>query len=95
MNIAGVKLKAKWRDVGEGLGIEQHELDAIQENTKGGVDPAQECMRKVFSKWHNAMTSDYTWKNLAEVVMSHTVDMKPLLKKMHDELVKQKSQIER
>ena len=58
MEVVGVACKAIWRDIGGGLGIDKNALDAIQVNASREIDLPQACMRRVFTRWHDGMTSD-------------------------------------
>ena len=88
MSIVGAEVRAKWRAIGLGLGVKEHDLDAIQENNKGGIDPAMSSMMQVFQKWRDGMTSEYSWKKLAEVLCSPLVDGRRILEEMHTKLTK-------
>ena len=78
MEMAGIELRAKWRDVGKKLGIEDYELDAYDGDYRGD---SQRCMSKVFETWWNrdGHTSNYSWEKLAEVICSRLIDKGSLL----------------
>ena len=80
-----MELIAKWREVGQALGFEDHDLDAIDENKRGNV---QRCMTQVFQTWYDrdGNTSDYSWKKLAEAICSPVVGKGRLLKSVCDKL---------
>ena len=46
----------------------------------------KECFYQVFTKWHNGMTSDYSWKKVAEALESDTIGQKRLLKNLYMKL---------
>ena len=74
MELVGVKVQVDWEKVGLGLGLEQSSLNTIR------VDcfDSYSCMSRVFDKWHNS-SSGYTWKKLAQVLCSRTVNRQGLL----------------
>ena len=83
--MAGMELRAQWREVGQALEFESHDLDAIYENKHGNV---QRCMTQVFQTWHDRKghTSNYSWKKLAEAICSPLVDRESLLQSVYDKL---------
>ena len=83
MEVVGVKVQANWRAIGSGLGLKDYQLDTIQQNHQHSVTFVQDCMSDVFSRWHDAQSSEYSWKNLAKVLM---VDREDLLPEIHDKL---------
>ena len=48
------------------------------------------CFRQVFTKWHNGMTSDYSWKKVAEALESDAIGQKILLENLYTKLKQQK-----
>lgn len=66
-------VKAKWRQIGKGLGMTMADLDGFQAETSKKPNAAQQRMRLVFQKWLDAKTSDCTWEHLCNVLMSPTV----------------------
>ena len=85
MEIVGVDLQAEWESVGLGLGLEQSTLDTIRKDCSGD---SSACMRRVFAKWGNGQTSQYSWKTIAEVVCSRTVNKPNLLPQMLEAIKK-------
>ena len=83
--MAGVELRAKRKLVGQALGFEVYDLDAINMNHHGDV---QMCMLLVFQTWSDreGHTSNYSWKKLAEAICSPLVNRKALLQLMYDRL---------
>ena len=79
MEIVGVDLQAEWESVGLGLGLEQSTLDAIRKDCPAD---SSACMRRVFAKWDDSQTSEYSWKKIAKVVCSRTVNKPNLLPQM-------------
>ena len=86
MSVVGINIRSKWRAIGLGLGLGEPELNAIQENNKGGIDPTRDSMTHMFTRWHDGMTSEYSRKKLAEVLCSPLVNSGGLLKEMHSKL---------
>ena len=80
-----MELIAKWREVGQALRFEDHDLDAIDENKRGDV---QKCMTQVFQTLgdREGHTSNYSWKKLAEAICSPVVGRKALLQLMYNRL---------
>jgi len=76
MDYVGVTAKNKWREIGVHLGVAQADLDSFQMEEGNKIDAMQHCMRRVFQKWHEAMTSEYTWQKLVGVLESPGVNMK-------------------
>ena len=79
MEVVGVDVQVDWEDVGLGLGLGSTELKAIKTNCSGKT---KSCMADVFTQWHDGGTSEYSWKKLAEVLCSRTVDKPGLLPDM-------------
>ena len=90
MNLVGCEVKSKWREIGSGLGVAEADLKSIQTEEAGKDDSTQSCMRRVFSKWQAAMTSPYTWQNLANVLVSPDVNEKAAMFKLHKSLCEKK-----
>ena len=88
MNIVGVKVAFLWNSIGLGLGFKAWELKGIQAAKSHDIDPPQACMMEVFSKWKTGCKSEYSWKHLAEVLVTDAVNMKDLLNDMYKELKK-------
>ena len=77
-------LKCKWQDIASGLRVGN--LNNIRSAHGGAVDPDGDCMRDVFGKWREQMTSEYSWQKIAEVLSSlKEID---LLVKLHGFLLK-------
>ena len=76
MEAVGVDVQAEWENVGLGLGLEQSSLDTIRSDC--GRD-ASRCMRNVFTQWKNSECSEYSWRKLAEVLCSRTLNKAGLL----------------
>ena len=74
MELVGVKVQVDWEKVGLGLGLEQSTLNTIRLNCSDSYS----CMSRVFDEWYNS-SSEYTWKKLAEVLSSRTVNRQGLL----------------
>ena len=72
--------------MGIGLGLPVEELGAIQMDHKGDPDQAFLCITEVFSQWRARATSEYSWKHLAEVLSSRTVNKQGLLPEIHSRL---------
>lgn len=72
-------LKCRWKDIAEGLGVGN--LDNIHSAHEGAVDRDGDCMRDVFRKWREQMTSEYSWQKMAEVLRS--LNKNGCLKRLH------------
>ena len=92
MNYVGHKVTAKWRPIGEGLGLDANDLDTIQSDHAGKPNSAQHALGEVFQLWYSAETSDYSWQNLANVLESPTVREKPAVRELHNILSQQHKQ---
>ena len=79
MNVVGVDVEADWDKVGLELGLESSTLDSINRSYSQDLS---RCMRRVFIVWHESQSSEYSWKKLAEVLCSRTVNKLHLLPKM-------------
>ena len=90
MNLVGCEVKSKWREIGGGLGVVDADLRGIQAEEAGRDDAIQSCMQRVFSRWQYAMTSPYTWQNLANVLVSPVVSEKAAMLKLHKSLCENK-----
>ena len=86
LDFVGVNVLVHWRQIGLGLGVKPPDLDAIQQKNRGAVNPDLECITEMFTKWHDGVTSEYSWKNLAEVLCSPRVNQKHLLAGTHAKL---------
>ena len=89
MSVVGVDVKADWDKVGLELGLETSTLKSINRSCSHDLSS---CMTQVFIVWHESQSSEYSWKKLAEVLCSRTVNKPYLLPKMleriHDSSVK-------
>ena len=88
INIVGVRVNVKWRNIGLGLGFKNWQLDNIHAAKCHELNPPQACLTKVFSQWNSGMKSEYSWKKLAEVLVSPAVDEIDVLGHMYQELNK-------
>ena len=79
MSIVGVDVQAYWDKVGLELGLQPSALESIE---KCHGQDLYKCMTKVFTVWHDSQTSEYSWKKLAEVLCSRTVNKPYLFPKM-------------
>ena len=79
--------QSKWREIGLGLGLDNYKLNSIQESHKGGVNPVQCCMTEVFDTWCTGRTCEYSWKKLAEVLCSQSVNMSGILPDIRAKLI--------
>ena len=50
------------------------------------------CFTQVFGKWHDGLTSAYTWVKVAEALESRRIDEKELLKDIYKKLSKKMPQ---
>lgn len=88
MNYVGADCQASWRAIGQQLKVEDAFLDAIQLETAGNPNASIACMSKVFRQWYSGMTCEYSWKKLAEVLLSHAVEKPLQVEKVYSELTK-------
>ena len=91
MNHVGVRVRNKWYAIGNGLKVEVTELESFQTEEAGKTDATQHCMRRVFQKWHAAVTSEYSWANLARVLESPAVNEKAAVQELYKALCKEKN----
>jgi hypothetical protein len=87
VEIVGVAAQSKWRGIGLGLDLDNYKLDAMQESHKGSVNPVQHCMTGVFDTWCTGRACEYSWKKLAEVLCSQSVNMSGILPDMRAKLI--------
>ena len=80
MDVQGI-----WKNVGLGLGLDDKALGAIEVNYRGNTNS---CMMEVFTQWHDADTSVYCWRKLAEVLCLRAVNKQGLLPAMLDRINK-------
>ena len=59
----------KWEEFGIAVGVRRGDLRAI----KVGRPKEKNGFIQVFDKWHNGMTSPYTWEKVAEALESSDV----------------------
>ena len=60
----GAKIPSKWQRF---VGVRSGYLEAIQASKSQWL---RNCFTQVFDKWHNGMTSPYTWVKVAEALES-------------------------
>ena len=84
MNHVGYKVSAKWRPIGSELGLSENDLSTIQLNHAGNPQAAQACMRVVIQEWYSAETSEFSWQNLANVLIS--VNERRAVRELHKKL---------
>jgi len=70
--------------------VRQGTLEAIQANHAGQPEWQKKCFTRVFVKWHDGLTSEYTWEKVAEALVSRDVDSKWLLEVLYKKLIKAK-----
>ena len=80
----GTEISYKWEEFGIAVGVRRGDLKAI----KAGRLKEKNGFIQVFDKWHNGMTSAYTWEKVAEALESRNVDAKWLLEKLYMKLAK-------
>ena len=61
------------------------DLEAMQASESQWL---RNCFTQVFDKWHNGLTSPYTWVKVAEALESRDVDEKYLMKELYKKLSK-------
>ena len=80
----GTEISYKWEEFGIAVGVRRGDLKAI----KAGRPKEKNGFIQVFDRWHNGMTSAYTWEKVAEALESRDVDAKWLLEKLYMKLAK-------
>ena len=65
MNEVAVTIPTKWKFVGSELGLEPHQLDAIEKEQNGILAL---CFSVVFQKWENETTLPYSWPAVIRVL---------------------------
>ena len=65
--LTGLPVAAKWRRLGEQLGIPGHELDTI-EATAVGRYRLNDCLSSMFESWLRRTTNECTYENLARAL---------------------------
>ena len=88
INFVGADCQAFWMAIGQLLEIKQGHLQAIQLQRAGQPSAALSSITAVFIQWRDGMTSEYSWKKLAEVLCSPAVNKPLQLQKMYTELIK-------
>ena len=71
-----------WEEFGIFVKVKRGDLRAI----KAGRPREMNGFIQVFDKWHNGMTSAYTWEKVAEALESSDVDEKRLQTKLYMKL---------
>ena len=79
----GAEIPSKWQQFGRFIGVRPGDLEAMQASESQWLS---NCFTQVFDKWHNGMTSAYTWKKVAEALESSGVNEKWLLADLHTKL---------
>ena len=74
------EIAGKWEEFGISVGVKQGDLRAI----RAGRPREKTGFIQVFDKWHNGMTSPYTWEKVAEALES--LHEKWLLKELYRKL---------
>ena len=83
LEIVGTKVQAQWEGLGIGLGLDEFELEAIENDSKSD---SFKCLTKVFKVWSRQKDNEYSWEKLAEVLCSEIVKNQRLLPDMHKKL---------
>ena len=81
----GAEIPSKWQQFGRFIGVRPGDLEAMQASESQWL---RNCFTQVFNKWHNGMTSAYTWEKVAEALESSGVNEKWLLADLHIKLSK-------
>ena len=82
----GTEIPDMWEKFGIFVKVKRGDLRAI----KAGRPKEKNGFIQVFDKWHNGMTSPYTWEKVAEALES--VGEKWLLEDLHTKLNKKLTQ---
>ena len=73
-------LRAKWREFGTALKMEQSDLDAIEKNAGGAVDRALQLM---LTQWLKS-DEERTWSQIVDALESQVVSERKLAKEIRD-----------
>ena len=57
-----------WREIGQGLKIENGKLNAIEANNAGYPNQQERCLGNVFEKWYKE-NEVISWKSIVEVLL--------------------------
>lgn len=68
--LAGVA--ARWRDIGEGLGVNDGDIESLQQSNQRDVNK----LSSVLQKWMDTLCSDVSWRKILEVLDSPLVQKK-------------------
>ena len=82
----GAKIPHNWKEFGRFVGVDEGNLAAIEV----GRPDMKNRFAEVFDMWYNGMTSDYSWKKVAEALESDAIGQKRLLENLYTKLKEQK-----
>lgn len=85
MNKIAVVIPTKWRHVGLQLGLDQAQLDLIEQKHLYSRDSLA-CFGEVFMEWRKRMTSDFSWSTIITALKSPLVGENMLAHKLQMEL---------
>lgn len=88
LNYVCYNLSAKWQAIGFQLGLNENNLKIIMLNNASNPQAAQSSMREVIHTWYSAETSEFSWQNLANVLMSVAVNERKEVCLLHEKLSK-------
>ena len=83
----GAEIPSKWKQFGRFVGVRPADLEAMQASESQWL---RGCFTQVFDRWHNGLTSAYTWEKVAEALESF--NEKELLKEIYEKLSKKMPQ---
>ena len=83
MNEVVMSIPAKWKFVGSELGLQPHQLDAIESDQNGIVAL---CFSAVFQKWENETTLPYSWSTVITALEAPQVGAVRLAQTLKDRL---------
>ena len=82
----GAVIPAQWKNFGRFVGVDNGQLQAITAGNAGKPHSQQDCFTDVFTRWHDSMTSDFTWEKAAEALTSNAVGSRWLLETLYKKL---------
>lgn len=65
-------MAAKWQEIGEGLGVNDGDIESLKQSNQRDVNKLSSALQK----WMDTMCSDVTWEKILEVLESPLVDKK-------------------
>ena len=83
MDLVGVQVQHKWKEIAIGLEIPVNKRNSIQNDMGNKTNATQLMMINVFEEWEKAKTSEYSWQNLADVLLSPSVNERKVTEELY------------